>query len=250
MRERQQRAFEVGERQPFVHRQQLDLAEGRGVGDVEVVAAEDAPGRDDPDRRLVGLHVPDLHPRGVRPQQRAEVVLSAGAAQRARQVQGVLHVAGRVRRRHVQRVKAVPLVFRLRPLDDRKAHASENVVETIAHDGQRVAMAQARRPSRQRHGDGAGGGGVAGLFRIRRPPRVDGLLQLVGVASDAFLFVGGRGADELHPGCDHAVLASEVAVADGLRVARRLRLSEFGVESRHECGHGFRAWSKVGHGWN
>ena len=36
----------------------------------------------------------------------------------------------------------------LRPFDDREAHACEDVFETIAHDGQRMAMAQAAAPVR------------------------------------------------------------------------------------------------------
>ena len=69
-REREQRALQIGERHSFADDQPFDLREHRRVRQVEIVAAVDAARRDDPDRRLVRLHVADLHRRGVRAQQR------------------------------------------------------------------------------------------------------------------------------------------------------------------------------------
>ena len=54
--------------------QPLELVEHRRVGEVEVVAAVHPAEGDDPDRRLVRLHVADLHRRGVRPQQRGRPI--------------------------------------------------------------------------------------------------------------------------------------------------------------------------------
>ena len=140
------------------------LREHRGVRQVEIVAAVDAAGHDDPDRRLVRLHVADLHRRGMRAQQRPAIVGPAALAlDRRRQIQRVLHVARGMLGRHVQRVEAVPLVLDLGTFDDREAHAREDVFHAIAHDGQRMPVAERRAAARQRDVDGVGGG-------RRRPP--------------------------------------------------------------------------------
>ena len=60
-REREQRALQIGERDAFADDEPFDLREHRRVRQVEVVAAVDAARRDEPDRRLVRLHVADLH---------------------------------------------------------------------------------------------------------------------------------------------------------------------------------------------
>ena len=65
--ERQQRALQVGERDVLVDREALDLVELRRVRRV-AVAAVDAAGDDDVERRRVLLHRADLHRRGVRAQ--------------------------------------------------------------------------------------------------------------------------------------------------------------------------------------
>ena len=64
-----ERALQIRERDVFADDQPFDLREHRRVRQVEAVAAVDAPGRDQPDRRLVRLHVADLHARRVRAQQ-------------------------------------------------------------------------------------------------------------------------------------------------------------------------------------
>ena len=75
---------------------------------------------------------------------------SAGrvALDRRGEVQRVLHVARGMLGRHVQRVEAVPLVLDLGTFDDREAHAREDVFHAIAHDGERMAVAEraASRP--------------------------------------------------------------------------------------------------------
>src|SRR5262249_34143243 len=85
---------------------------------------------------------------------------------------------------------------------------------------------------RQRNVDASSGAGRSQdrAFLVRRPPRFDRLLQLVGVAADVLLLIGRRAGDQLHPRGDDAVLATEVAIAHRLRVARRLRLRELGFE--------------------
>ena len=63
-------ALEVAHRDAFADDEALDLLEHRRVRHVEVVAAVDAAGGDDADRRAVPFHVADLHRRRVRAQQR------------------------------------------------------------------------------------------------------------------------------------------------------------------------------------
>ena len=171
------------------------------------------------------LHVADLHRRGVRAQQRPHVVGAPDLAlDRRRQIQRVLHVARGMLGRHVQRVEAVPLVLDLGAFDDGEAHAREDLFHPLAHDGQRMAVAERGGAAGQRDVDGAGR--ARGCARPRSlivgPARLDRLLQLVGVAADApSSGRAGRCAISCIQDGDDAVLAAEIAVADGLRVARR-----------------------------
>ena len=173
-REREQRALrDRRARCPSPTASAFDLAERRRVRQVEVVAAIDAARHDDADRRLVRLHVADLHRRGVRPQQRAHVVGAAGlASDRRREIQRVLHVARGMLGRHVQRVEAVPLVFDLRAFDDGEAHARE---DRLPSDRERWSSGwrwpSARHAAGQRDVDGAG-----------RPRERAGALDVVGPA--------------------------------------------------------------------
>ena len=104
---------------PFADRERFDLAERRRVRQVEIVAAVDAPGRDDANRRLVRLHVADLHRRGVRAQQRPRVVGRSNHQCTERcEIERVLHVARGMLRRHVQARRSS--ATRLRPPDPRR----------------------------------------------------------------------------------------------------------------------------------
>ena len=71
------------------------------------------------------------------------------ARQRRAEIQRVLHVAGGMLRRHVQRIEAVPFVFDLRAFDDREPHAREDLLQTVADGRQGMAMAElaARGPA-------------------------------------------------------------------------------------------------------
>ena len=187
------------ERQAFADGEAFDLAERRRVRQIQVVAPIDAARHDDADRRLVRLHVPNLHRRGVRAEQRAPVRRSIAGDWRS-EIQRVLHVARGMFRRHVEGIEAVPVVLDLGALDGREPHAAEDGFEVVAHDRQRMAVPQPQRTSRQGHVDRArrprlrrGGGLVLG------PARLDRLLQFVGQPADlAFAFRRGAG-DRLHP---------------------------------------------------
>ena len=82
----------------------FDLVEDRHVGGVGRVAAEDATGGDDVDRRLPVEHRPDLHRGGVRAQQVA-----------ALHVEGVLLVARGVLQRDVERFEVIVIKLNVRP---------------------------------------------------------------------------------------------------------------------------------------
>src|SRR5262245_1680404 len=105
-RERLDRAEEVGHREVAVDRQALDLVEHRRMTRVERLVAVRAPGRDHVDRRCAGLHGADLHRRRVRPEH--DLLLAPEP-----HVDRVLHRAGGVGRRDVQRLEVVPVVLHL-----------------------------------------------------------------------------------------------------------------------------------------
>ena len=208
---------------------------------VEVVAAVYASWYDDAQGRLVRLHVPDLHGRGMRPQQRSDIVRATRfPLDRRREIEGVLHVARGMLGGHVERVEAVPVVFGFRPFDDGEAHAAENRFELVADDRQGMPVAEAGPPSGQRDVDGAGRPrGCLGVLGVRLPALLDRLLQLVRIAADVLFLLRSRGADGLHPRGDHAVLAPEVSVADGLRVADGRRRRKLALEVLDQENDGF-----------
>ena len=80
---RLERALQIRHRDPFADDEPFELLEHRRVRQVEVVAAIDAAGHDDADRRREGLHVADLHRRRVRAQQRRRADLRLGRLRRA-----------------------------------------------------------------------------------------------------------------------------------------------------------------------
>ena len=108
-------------------------------------------------------------------------------------------------------------------------------------------MPEERNAARKRDVDGAGRRLIAGALLVGLPARLDRLLQLVRVKADALLRVGGGAAKQLHPRGDDAVLASEVAVAEGLRVAAALRRGKLALERGDVCGDGVFAGREVGH---
>ena len=222
-RERQQRAFQIGQRQAFADGQPLDLSEGRRVRQVQVVASIDAAGHDDANRRLMRLHVANLHRRGMRAQQRARRALRrVPAAATPRYSVSCMSRAG-----------CSAGMFSA----SKQCHSSSTSGPSTTANPMRVKISSRRsrtvvsgwrwpsrrRAARQRDVDGAGRHPIARGFLVLRPARFDRLLQLVGPASDLLLLVGRRRPDHLHPRRDDAVLAAEEAIAHGLCVAGRRR---------------------------
>src|SRR3989442_2665887 len=239
-REREERTLEIRERNPFADHERLDLRERRRVRQVEIVAAVHASRRDDADRRVLRPPVGGLPRTGVRPQQRPQIVWTSRFArlsfQGRREVQRVLHVARGVFRRHVQCVEAVPLVFGFRTFDNGESHAREDLFELVADDGQRMTVTEERHAAGQRDVDRARRDveELRALLMLR-PARFDRLLQLVRIPADVFFLIGRRAGNQLHPRRDDAVLATEIAIADRLRIAGRLGLCELGFEGCEMC---------------
>ena len=134
-------AGEVAEGDAPVDHQPLDLVEHGQVAGVGRVEPEAPPRHDGVDgqgaRRHRLLHQVDLHRRGVGAQQHrlglAEV-----------EVHGVVHAAGRVGRRDVQRLEVVPVGLGLGTLGDAEAHADEDVLELVPGLGHQVEVARVR----------------------------------------------------------------------------------------------------------
>src|SRR3990172_6109088 len=125
-REGGERALQIREGDPLVHAQPLDLVE-HGRVRLVVVGPVDAPGADDTDRRLPGaLHGADLYRRGVRAQHDGAGLYLPGE-RGLLDVEGVLHVSGRVIARDVDRLEVVPVELDLRP--------ARHLVPEPAHDG-------------------------------------------------------------------------------------------------------------------
>ncbi len=95
--------------------------------------------------------------------------------------------------RHVQRFEVVPVVFELRAVDDLVAHAGEDVLDALAHEGERVAAAGRRHAAGQRDVDRARrrrGRGELGFARVERD--FDFLLQRIRLRAERAAFVGRR----------------------------------------------------------
>jgi hypothetical protein len=119
---------------PLVHGQALDLVEDRAVGGVERVAAEALARAHHVQRQRAGQHRPDLYRRGVGAQHHPGPIGAAGPRDEER----VLHLAGRVIGREVERVEVVPLGLGLGPLGDLVAHRDEHVGQPLRQRGHRV----------------------------------------------------------------------------------------------------------------
>src|SRR4030095_14740835 len=148
---RLERSLEIRHRDVLADDQRLELLEHRRVRQIEVVAAIDSPGHEQANRRFERLHVADLHRRRVRPQQRRRAHLRLrdassmcaprAADDRALEIEGVLHVARGMIRRHVQRLEVVEVVFDFGPLEDLVALVREDVFDLLPYQHQRVDVA-------------------------------------------------------------------------------------------------------------
>ena len=215
-----------------------------------VVRPVDPARADDPDRRLAKPeHGPDLHRRGVGPKQHAarpDAVAERGLLQ----VEGVLHVAGGVVGRDVERLEVVGVELDLGPARHRVAEPAEDGGDLLGGAGDGVAVAaRPLRAPRERDIDGASP--ELRLERPRlepRPPLPEQPLDLVAHPVGDLTDLGAHLGDELPHASEHlrqlALLAQEADPevleglvvdrgADGTAGARRQRL-----ELLDEVGHG------------
>ena len=176
LRERLDRAGQVGHRDVAIDDEPLDLVEHRHVRGVGRVATEHPPGSDHVDRRRRREHRADLHRRRVRAQHgRSRATIGRDVVDEQR----VELAARRVTRTHVQRLEVVPVGLDLGSFGDLEAQPDEHVLETLPRLRHEVGVSAPRLAgvlrqieslgldaSRQR---GAGELGPAGLDRTRRP---------------------------------------------------------------------------------
>src|SRR5690606_29306906 len=127
--ELRQDALEVGEAHALVHQQAFHLVEHRRVGQVRV-AAIGASRRDNPYRRPLLFHHPDLHRRGVGAQQAVGV-----------EIERVVHRPRRVMGGDVERLEVVVVVFHLGAFDDSEADAGEQRFDALQRAGHRMQAA-------------------------------------------------------------------------------------------------------------
>ena len=128
---------EVGERDPLVHDEPLDLVERGRVRRVGRVPAVHTAERHDVDGRLLRLHRADLGRRRLGPEN-GLVVEEERLQRRARRVPG----------REVERVEVVARRLDLAAVDDRVAEAEEDVLH-LAPDLSDEMELPAREPASQ-----------------------------------------------------------------------------------------------------
>ena len=125
--------------------------------------------------------------------------------------EGVLHVAGGVVRREVERLEHVVVVLQLGTFRDVVAEFAENVHDLLAHDGHRMAGAQLQRIAGHRQVLLRAFGGL--LLPDRVAEAVNRLLrevlQLVERAAEFALHVLVHGAELVKERRDLALLAEE-----------------------------------------
>ena len=129
----------------LVDHQPLDLVEHRRVRLVGIHAVG-AAGNDDADRRLLRLHRPDLHRRGVGAQKHP---LAVGARV---EEEGVVHLARRMAEREVERGEIVVVGLDVRPFGDGEAEIGEDRRDLVDDLADRMDAAGLER----RRADGQG----------------------------------------------------------------------------------------------
>ena len=229
-----ERAGEVGERDPLVHGEPLDLVEDRRVRRVGRVAAVGAAERDDVDGRLLRLHRPDLRRRRLGAEHRL-VVDEERRERRARRVAG----------REVEGVEVVARRLHLAAVDDPVAEPEEDVLDLAPDLGDQVQPAA-----------GVAAGGQRDVDALGRQPRIELRPRQLGLAGvDRGLEPLAHGVQR-HPGLAVAhlaqrlldrALAAQVLDPDGLDLGRRRGCRSGGKSFAFECGgvHDGRAYQRA-----
>ena len=124
--------------------------EHRGVGGVQLVGAEHTAGAGDVQRHATGQEATDLIGRGLGAQHHVGADEARGVLGLiALDVEGVLHLAGRMVRAEVQRVEVIPFGFHFRTVGNLPAHGDKEVLDILHQLRQRVAGAQRLAVDRQ-----------------------------------------------------------------------------------------------------
>ena len=119
-------ALKVPHMRFLVDHQPFELMEHRRMGGIRIRAVGAARG-DDPDRRLLALHGPDLYRRRVGPQKLALTGLVG------RQIEGIVHLPGRMFGRDIEGGEIMEIVFDIAALGDGKTQISENFRYFVTH---------------------------------------------------------------------------------------------------------------------
>ena len=134
-----------------INYQRFDLMEHRRVRRIAVGSVDPAR-RNEPQRRALRQHRADLNRRGMRAQQHLAALRIA-----VREIEGVVHRAGGMTFRHVERGEVVPVVLDLRPGCHGKAEIGEYLRQFVHHLADRVAAAFRRFRRGEREVDCLGG---------------------------------------------------------------------------------------------
>ncbi len=116
-----------------------------GAGADRLVAV-DAAGADDADGRPLFLHRAGLNAAGMGPQQPVGVLMD---------IEGILHIAGRMVFRKVERGKIMPVVFDLGAFCNRKAQPAEDMDDLVTYERNRMMRAQGNGIAGQTEVDGS-----------------------------------------------------------------------------------------------
>ena len=139
LRKHFQNALQIGHADAFVDDQTFDLMEQRGMGRIDVIAAEYTARCNDADRRLLVFHRADLNRRGLRAEN--DVV---------GYIEGVLRIACRMILRNVQGFEIVVVGLDIRTLCDRESHADKDILDFIQNKIDRMLLADRNFSARHR----------------------------------------------------------------------------------------------------
>lgn len=216
----------------------------RRVGDVGV-AAVDSPRAGDPQRRLTGAHGADLNRRRMRPQHQR---LAARILPGRREKERVLHLAGRVVGRKVERVEVERRLFDFRPLGDGEPELGHRVEDDPGRLFDRMKTARRRSPAGERdigalrfEQQAPLAGREVGLAGIK--DGVDRLAEFVELPAAFAAGIGVESAKRLEQRGELALLAGEAGarVSQIFDVGRGRRgrsrgVAQGGVVGEHRAG--------------
>ena len=192
------------------------------MGGVQLIGAEHAARGRDVQRHSTGQEGTDLIGGGLRTHHHVGADETGGVLGLiALDVEGVLHLAGRMVRAEIQGVEVVPFGFDFRAGGDLPAHGDEEVLDVLHQLRQRVTGAQRLTAHRQRHIHGFGGkrgllGGFLELDLLGTIGAAEVGAQLAHNLAGVFLLVLRQRADGL-AGLRHRGFRSGVLRLDGFQ---------------------------------